>query len=286
MKAAVLLAAFLTLGSLGVQYAQNPHVTRWATPDGRETMQIAQGHSSGYTMPDRVRRLLPITLFWGLSLGHGSAMPYAAVVVAFFGNLLLAWAVARMVPRPWTAGLIVLLPPLFVASRALETTTLGLGLALVGWQSRNRVLLLLAGLEHETLLAFSWVARRVSPILIWLCWAAIAAAFWSPRNNGNLAFFGAFRSHIQDDHVMHFLMFALTYVFAVFALRVHRELTLIYLGYSLVMGTASGLYWTDFTRLLAPLWVLGFIELVRQIESARTPPIRESGGVRAMGIAD
>ncbi len=245
------------------------HVTNLLTyGDGAHFLNLLTGRP----VPDpgyRWHRPLPLVLVWLVGLGNPRWIPYAFILVSIAGCGLLAFATAEWLGERWFLGpLAVLLPGSLASLHWLGPEALGVGLAMLGWKRDNPWLLMLAGLQRESLLLFSLHRRRIRPIIACGGWFVIVMAGFGGRvlaeGLTNFKPFGLFQT--PDVGLL-----VLTVVMAVFAVwdRKTRGLAILFTLFMLVLGPAaeSG---RDFGRYLLPLWVLGFIAIVA-IPGAKEP---------------
>lgn len=276
MKKSLALATVLTIGIvvLGYVFAKpslvwhypgfpKTGISKMASWDAQENIEVAQGHSVGAETSDRMHRLVPLGLLWLITAGRPNA--WGAVVLAFVGNILLTYAVARLLPqKKWLAAFVVLLPPLVSTTVSLLPITLGLGFALWGWESNNPWLLAMGGFTHDSLIAFALVRQRLRLVIVFLVWAAVTVIIWG-SNPGTFGPF-AILTQRKDAAFLHYTMLVATLCMAFFAYRISKITTVLFLGYICIMGPAQVYYWSDFTRILSPLWVLGFVAVVQKVK--------------------
>jgi hypothetical protein len=241
--------------------------------DAPAIVGIAQGGTNQIAY--RLRRPIPIFLDWALALGHRSWMPHAMIPIGLAGALLLIYVLAEWIEdiRPGKAYLAftALAFPGTLATLAWSgPNTLGLALALLGWRKRDWRLLAAAGLIHETFLLFALHRRKVMPFIVYGTWAALVAWSYGFAFAANtFGFLSAFWAH---QYTTWGLALALaTLAIGCFALidGELRWLTMMFLVVALCMGQEAWGWQSEFTRLLLPLWVFGFVAAARLTERSR-----------------
>ncbi|MCA1832282.1 MAG: hypothetical protein LC750_06060, partial [Actinobacteria bacterium] len=145
--------------------------------DGQVIYFIAAG-GDNYTNGYRWSRPLPIVLSKVAGLGNANWIPYAMFCLAILGCGVLVLAVAdwlsEYTSQSWIALAVVLFPGVLSSLQWLGFEPLGLGLAIWGFRRKGRILLVLAALQRETLLAFALARKEISTFVVYFAWAGFA----------------------------------------------------------------------------------------------------------------
>lgn len=243
--------------------------------DSREIMNIAKGGT--YQIAYRLRRPLPIFVVYVLGLGQPKWMTLAPIGI--FGALLLIWVlydwIDELRPGKGYLALVAFIFPGTLSTLAwFGPNTLGLALGLLGWRRKDWRLLAAAGLIHETFLIFAIHRKKVRPILIYGIWAlAVSLRYGWGTIPGTFGFLSGFHSYQHTNWGLFLALATLAIGLVALIEPSIRWLAAGFLIVALCMGQEAWGWQSEFTRLLLPLWVLGFIAIIQRHASTLDPAL-------------